>query len=165
MNQLSTPSQNLLAGAGLKGNVRVAIVSAQWHSDIVQQAVQSCAVRLTEHAPQVQVERFEVPGAFEIPLHAKALARKGHYDAIVACGLVVDGGVYRHDFVATAVIDGLMRVQLDTDVPVFSVVLTPHHFHDHADHQQFYFEHFVRKGQEAADACAATLVSLRRLRD
>ena len=51
-----------------------------------------------------------------------------------------------------AVIDGLMRVQLDTDVPVFSVVLTPHHFHEHAEHVDYFSTHFVKKGAEAARA-------------
>ena len=69
---------------------------------------------------------FEVPGAFEIPLHAKRLARSRPLRArSSACALVVDGGIYRHEFVAAAVIDGLMRVQLDTGVPVLSAVLTP----------------------------------------
>ena len=102
-------------------------------------------------------EFFEVPGAFEIPLTAKRLALTGRYRAIVAAGLVVDGGIYRHEFVATAVIDGLMRVQLDTDVPVFSVVLTPHHFHEHDEHIDYFTKHFVKKGAEAANAVAATL--------
>ena len=82
-----------------------------------------------------RVDLFEVTGAFEIPLHAKRLAESGRYSAVVASGLVVDGGIYRHEFVAEAVIDGLMRVQLDTGVPVFSAVLTPHHFHEHSDHR------------------------------
>ena len=93
------------------------------------------------------------------------LARTGRYDAIVACGFVVDGGIYRHEFVAQAVINGLMRVQLDTDVPVFSVVLTPQHFHEHEQHRQFFLDHFIEKGAEAARACLGTLASLRRVRD
>ena len=100
------------------------------------------------------------PGAYEIPLHAQVLARTGRYAGIVASGFVVDGGIYRHDFVAQAVIDGLMRVQLDTGVPVFSAVLTPHHFHEHEQHREFYFQHFVKKGQEAAQACVQTVSSL-----
>ncbi len=52
------------------------------------------------------IDVFKVPGAFELPLHAKKLARTGGYDAIVACALVVDGGIYRHDFVANAVVNG-----------------------------------------------------------
>jgi 6,7-dimethyl-8-ribityllumazine synthase len=88
------------------------------------------------------------------------LAQTGRYAAIIACGLVVNGGIYRHDFVASAVIDALMRVQLDTDVPVFSAVLTPRDFHDHEEHQNFFREHFVKKGTEVAGACLASLHSL-----
>ena len=113
--------------------------------------------------PESQVDFFEVPGAFEIPLHAKRLAETGAYDAIVAAGLVVDGGIYRHEFVADAVIDGLMRVQLDTGVPVISAVLTPHHFHEHETHRAFFFDHLETKGAEAARACAHTLDALERL--
>ena len=75
------------------------------------------------------------------------------------------GGIYRHDFVAHAVIDGLMRVQLDTGVPVISAVLTPHHFHEHAEHRRYFSEHFVVKGGEAARACLATVAALARLPD
>ena len=106
---------------------------------------------------------FEVPGAFELPLHARKLADTRRYDAIVACGFVVDGGIYRHEFVADAVIAGLMRVQLDTQVPVLSAVLTPKNFHEHDEHRRFYAEHFVIKGTEAAQACLSTVESLRRL--
>ncbi len=104
-----------------------------------------------------------MPGAFELPLHAKKLARSGRYRAIVAAGLVVDGGIYRHEFVAEAVINGLMSVQLDTDVPVISAVLTPHNFHEHETHQSFFSEHFNVKGREAARACASTIEALAEL--
>ena len=88
---------------------------------------------------------------------AQRLARSGRYAAVVACALVVDGGIYRHEFVASAVIDGLMRVQLDTGVPVLSVSLTPKDFHEHATHRDFFSQHFVEKGAEAARACHQTL--------
>ena len=76
---------------------------------------------------------------------------------MVACAFVVDGGIYRHEFVADTVVSALMDVQLKTEVPVFSVVLTPHHFHEIADHVTFFTEHFVKKGAEAADAVHLTL--------
>lgn len=147
-------------------NARIAIVSAAWHSDIVGQARESIISELqyNQAAPAMDVEEFDVPGAYEIPLHAQLLAKSGRFDAIIACGLVVDGGIYRHDFVAHAVIDGLMRVQLDTEVPVFSVVLTPHQFHETEEHRQFFTDHFVKKGIEAARACQQTLTSLRTLK-
>jgi 6,7-dimethyl-8-ribityllumazine synthase len=87
--------------------------------------------------PASSIDFFELPGAFEIPLHAKVLAKTGKYAGIVG-GLVVDGGIYRHDFVAQSVISALMQVQLDTEVPVFSAVLTPHHFHSHSEHHDYF---------------------------
>jgi succinylarginine dihydrolase len=83
---------------------------------------------------------------------------------IVAAALVVDGGIYRHEFVAQSVVSGLMQVQLETEVPVFSVSLTPHHFHAGSEHQTFFYEHFVHKGQEAARTCADTLHKVRAIR-
>lgn len=56
-----------------------------------------------------------------------------------------------------------MRVQLDTGVPVLSAVLTPKNFHDHAEHQRFFAEHFVLKGAEAARACLRTVHCLHAL--
>ena len=56
-----------------------------------------------------------------------------------------------------------MRVQLDTGVPVFSAVLTPHHFHEHEDHRRFFFDHFEVKGREVAKACTETVDALGRL--
>ncbi|MBY6538767.1 6,7-dimethyl-8-ribityllumazine synthase [Rhodococcus sp. BP-349] len=133
----------------------VAFVQATWHRELVDRVRQGFVREFGR-----EVDTFEVPGAFEIPLHAKRLALTGRYSAVVAAALVVDGGIYRHEFVETAVIDGLMRVQLDTDVPVFSVVLTPHHFHEHADHTSFFAEHLEKKGVEAASAVVRTLASL-----
>ena len=72
-------------------------------------------------------------------------------------------GIYRHEFVAETVVGALMRVQLDIDVPVLSVVLTPKDFHEHEVHRRFFAEHFVVKGTEAAQACLKTVESLRRL--
>ncbi|APE33941.1 riboflavin synthase subunit beta [Nocardia mangyaensis] len=142
----------------------VAFIRASWHSSIVNRAHEGFVAEYADLGfDPALVDVFDVPGAFEIPLHAKRLAATGRYDAIVAAALVVDGGIYRHDFVATAVIDGLMRVQLDSDVPVFSVVLTPHHFHEHSEHVDYYTNHFVTKGAEAARAVANTLSSLRSL--
>ena len=143
---------------------RIAFVQSCWHREIVDECRDAFLAELRERGvPEDEVDRFEVAGAFEIPLHAQRLAASGRYRAIVAAGLVVDGGIYRHEFVAEAVIDGLMRVQLDTGVPVFSAVLTPHHFHEHAEHQRFFHQHFEVKGREVAKACTETIASLEQL--
>ena len=109
---------------------------------------------ITAHRTPNRLQRSQ--GRVELPTG-------GDGDAIVACGLVVDGGIYRHEFVADAVVSGLMRVQLDTEVLVISAVLTPHHFHEHQTHTQFFAEHFVIKGHEAAEACIRTVESLAKL--
>ena len=113
---------------------------------------------------RARIDLFEVPGSFEIPLHAQLLAKTRRYTAIVAAGLVVDGGIYRHEFVADTVIKALMDVQLRTEVPVFSAVLTPQQFHESQAHFDFFRRHFATKGVEVAEACANTLLSLERLR-
>jgi 6,7-dimethyl-8-ribityllumazine synthase len=142
-------------------SVRIAFVQSLWHSDIVDRGRESFTAEIaTLGIASEQIDFFRVPGAFEIPLHARRLATTGRYAAVVGAGLVVDGGIYRHEFVAEAVINGLMRVQLDTNVPVISVVLTPHHFHEHDTHTQFFAEHFALKGAEAARACVQTVESL-----
>jgi 6,7-dimethyl-8-ribityllumazine synthase len=142
---------------GVRGT-RVAIISAGWHAELVARGRDS----LLDELAQLGIERgevdcYDVPGAFEIPLLAQQLARTRRYGAVIACALVVDGGIYRHEFVAGAVIDGLMRVQLDNGVPVLSMVLTPQAFHEHEVHSRFFAEHLVTKGREAARACVATL--------
>jgi 6,7-dimethyl-8-ribityllumazine synthase len=146
-------------------DVRIAFIRASWHSEIVDQCRRGFVAELGKAGhPESSVELFDVPGSFEIPLLAKLLAKSGRYAAIVGCGLVVDGGIYRHDFVAQAVIHGLMQVQLETEVPVLSVVLTPHHFHEHSEHQRYFHEHFVVKGHEAARACVRTIENVQSLR-
>jgi 6,7-dimethyl-8-ribityllumazine synthase len=132
---------------------RIAFVQSTWHREIVDQALAGLLDVIDHNA----LETFEVPGAFELPLHARLLADTGRFDAVIAAGFVVDGGIYRHEFVADAVISGLMRVQLDTLVPVFSCVLTPQQFHEHDTHQEFFRAHMVEKGREVARACLATL--------
>ena len=129
-----------------------------WHADIVAKAREAFIDDMSRSGWRANdLVSHDVPGAFEIPLRAQTLARSGRYAAIVACGMVVDGGIYRHDFVARTVIDALMRVQLDTGVPMLSVVLTPQAFHEHEEHRHFFGEHFVKKGREAARACQHVL--------
>ena len=146
-------------------NERVAFIQASWHKEIVDQSRKGfLAEMLVQGYQESDIDFFEVGGAFEIPLHAKLLAKTGRYAGIVGAALVVDGGIYRHDFVAQSVVSGLMQVQLETEVPVFSVSLTPHHCHAGEEHQKFFFDHFVHKGQEAAKTCVDTLQKIRAIK-
>ena len=132
-------------------HTRYAFVKANWHADIVDQAL----VGFLELIPTEQVDVFDVPGAFEMPLMARDLAATGRYGAVACAAFVVDGGIYRHDFVAQAVVDGLMRAGLDTGIPVLSVSLTPHHYQETDHRNAIYQAHFVEKGREAARAALA----------
>ena len=133
---------------GMIAPARFAFIKAQWHADIVDRALEG----FCELVPAQQVDVFDVPGAFEMPLLAQTLAGQGRYSAIACAAFVVDGGIYRHDFVASAVVDGLMRVGLDTGVPVLSVSLTPHQYQETDHHNAIYRDHFILKGREAAQA-------------
>jgi len=145
------------------GQNKIAFIQSCWHRDIVDCCRDSFLTEIEALSPH-QVELFEVPGAFEIPLHAKRLVQSGEYSAVVAAGLVVDGGIYRHEFVAQSVISGLMQLQLELDTPIFSAVLTPHQFHGSEEDIRFFREHFVHKGAEAAQACSATVQQLETLK-
>ena len=143
---------------------RIAYIQARWHHEIVRQSHAGFVEALEEQGfPAGRVELFDVPGVFEIPLTAKRLARTGRYDVIVAAGFIVDGGIYRHEFVSSAVIDAMMRLQLEEEVTLLSVVLTPQRFHEHEAHQAFFHDHFRTKGREAAEAALMTLENQARL--
>ncbi len=142
-------------------HTRYAFIKANWHSYIVDRALDG----FQELIPAEQVDVFDVPGAFEMPLLARDLAQTGRYDAVACAAFVVDGGIYRHDFVAKAVVDGLMRAGLDTGIPVLSVSLTPHQYQETAHHNAIYRAHFIEKGREAAQAAlkiTETRISLSR---
>ena len=129
-------------------HTRFAFVKARWHADIVDQAYAG----FTELIDPGHIETHDVPGAFELPLMAQDLARTNRFSAIICAAFVVDGGIYRHDFVAQSVVDGLMQAGLNTGVPVLSASLTPHHFQDTPHHKAIFQNHMIEKGREAARA-------------
>lgn len=131
--------------------VKYAFIKANWHNEIVDQALTG----FMDIIPESQIEIFDVPGAFELPLIVRDLARTGKYAAVIAAALVVDGGIYRHEFVAQAVVNGLMQAGMDSDIPVLSVSLTPHQFQETEHHINIYKDHFQLKGREAAQAALA----------
>jgi 6,7-dimethyl-8-ribityllumazine synthase len=129
-------------------HTRYAFIKANWHADIVARALDGFRELI---APE-DIDVFDVPGAFELPLLVRDLALSGRYAAVVAAAFVVDGGIYRHEFVAQAVVQGLMRAGMDSGVPVLSVSLTPHHYQETEHHKAIFRAHFIEKGREAARA-------------
>jgi 6,7-dimethyl-8-ribityllumazine synthase len=138
---------------------RIAFVQSAWHSEVVAECRLAFLAEIeARHIARAQIDIFEVPGSFEIPLHVQILAKTRRYTAVVAAGLVIDD-----EYIAETVIRALMEVQLRTEIPVFSAVVTPQQFRQTAD-ADFLRAHFASKGVEVAEACANTLLSLERLR-
>jgi 6,7-dimethyl-8-ribityllumazine synthase len=143
---------------------RIAYVQAGWHAEITDGCKAAFVEELERQGMATsEVDFVTVPGSLEIPLISKRLAATGRYKAVCASGLVVDGGIYRHEFVAQAVLNGIVQVSLETGVPVLSAVLTPQHFHEHEAHHRFFEEHMKVKGTELAQACASIIRTLSEL--
>jgi len=139
----------------------IAYVQAAWHTEITDHCRAAFMAEMAKRGYGAgAVEFFSVPGSLEIPLMARKLALTGRYAAVCASGLVVNGGIYRHDFVAQAVLHGIVQTSLETEVPVLSAVLTPHHFHEHQVHEEFFKKHMETKGKELAEACVAIIGQL-----
>lgn len=138
--------------------MKIALIKAAWHSEIVGNAVLSFHENISD---QYEIEEFEVPGSLEIPLLAQKLANTKNYKAICCVGFVTDGGIYRHDFVAHAILQSFMKVQLKTEIPVMSAVLTPQESfaEDGSNPKQYNFfkDHMLIKGKELAQSTMQTI--------
>ena len=103
-------------------DLRVAVVAASWHQEVMDGLLAGAEQAL--RAYQVENPKIvRVPGAFELPVVAKALAVHG-YDAVVALGVVIRGGTPHFDYVCNAATDGLTRVALDHTTAVGFGLLT-----------------------------------------
>ena len=104
---------------------RFAIVVARFNEFIVDSLQQGALQTLMRHGvPQSNLSIFKVPGAFELPLVARRIARQREYDAIISLGAVIRGATPHFDYVASQCASGLARISLDEDIPVIFGVLT-----------------------------------------
>ncbi|MDP3893800.1 6,7-dimethyl-8-ribityllumazine synthase [Nocardioides sp.] len=103
-------------------DLRVAVVAATWHPQVMDGLLAGAHRALADYSV-TECRVVRVPGAFELPVVAAALAQQG-YDAVVAFGVVIRGGTPHFDYVCNAATDGLTRVALDHGVPVGFGVLT-----------------------------------------
>ena len=104
---------------------RFAIVVARFNEFIVDSLQQGALQTLTRHGvPLSNLSIFKVPGAFELPLVARRVARQREYDAIISLGAVIRGATPHFDYVASQCASGLARISLDEDIPVIFGVLT-----------------------------------------
>jgi 6,7-dimethyl-8-ribityllumazine synthase len=102
--------------------LRLAVVATRWHREISDALVAGAQRALTECGVEDSAV-LRVPGAFELPVAAKALAQQ-RYDAVVALGVVIRGGTPHFDYVCRAATDGLTRVAIDAGIPVGFGLLT-----------------------------------------
>lgn len=142
-------------------SLRVAIVAASWHTQVMDGLLAGAQRACAEH--QVEPKVVRVPGSFELPVVAGALARAG-YDAVVALGVVIRGGTPHFDYVCEAATDGLTRVALDYTIALGFGVLTCD------DDQQAVDRAGLEgskedKGYEAASAALHTARTIRELKD
>lgn len=143
----------------------IAILRANWHTDIVNQGIKGFEEEIQRlgHDPEA-IEIWDVPGSLEFPLQSQLLAKTGKYQAIVCIGLIVDGGIYRHEFVAQTVVDGIVDVSRETEVPVISVAISPQKFDENDPKDiEFFRNHFIIKGTEAAQATDMMIKNLQKI--
>jgi len=156
MSGSGSPRLRIEGGGGL----RVAVVAAQWHEQVMSGLVDG-ALRALREAGVADPTVVRVPGTFELPVLAKALAAT--HDAVVALGVVVRGGTPHFDYVCQAATAGLTQVSVDTGVPIGFGVLTCD-----TDEQAYDRSGLPGstedKGYEASQAALAAALTLRDLR-
>ena len=132
-------------------DLRIGVVRSLFNQRVTDGLLQG-ATEVLEEAGAHNVTMIDVEGAFEVPLVAQQLA-SGGYDAVVALGAVIDGETDHYEHIAGRTSEGLMKVMLDTGVPIAFGILTvtdP----DHAIARSAPGE--KNKGREAANAAIRT---------
>ncbi|MBC9727054.1 6,7-dimethyl-8-ribityllumazine synthase [Streptomyces sp. TRM68367] len=140
------------------GDLRVAVIAAQWHEKVMDGLVDG-ALRALRDLGIDEPTLLRVPGSWELPVVAKALAGRG-YDAIVALGVVIRGGTPHFEYVCHGVTQGLTQVSVDTGVPVGFGVLTCDTDEQALDRAGLPGSS-EDKGHEAVTAAVATAATLR----
>jgi 6,7-dimethyl-8-ribityllumazine synthase len=142
-------------------DLRVAVVAARWHDQVMDGLLRGARRALADY----QVEEpsiVRVPGSFELPVVARALADKG-YEAVVALGVVIRGGTPHFEYVCTAATTGLSTIAVETGAAVGFGLLT-------CDTEEQAVERAglpgsrEDKGYEATAAALTTALTLRRIR-
>src|SRR5687768_12471184 len=138
-------------------DARVAIVAARFNEEVVGELLAGCLRRIKQLGlDESRVDTHRVPGAFELPLAAKLLARTKRFSAVICLGCVIRGETPHFDYVAGECARGLQRVALDEAVPIIFGVLTTDTEEQARDRAGGKHGH---AGERAADA-AAEMIAL-----
>jgi 6,7-dimethyl-8-ribityllumazine synthase len=105
--------------------IRFSILAARFNGFIVERLIEGALDTLGRHgAKDSDIELIRIPGAYELPLVAKAVARRKKCDAIIALGCVIRGATPHFDYVAGECSKGLAQISLEFDIPIGFGVLT-----------------------------------------
>ena len=141
---------------------RVALCVAQFYGELADK-LEAGARAALDDAGVADVDRFEVPGAFELPLVASYAARSGRYDAVVCLGAVIRGETDHYDYVCGEAAGGIQQVQLETGVPCGFGVLTVDTMQQALDRVTGGSKRDT--GRSAAEAALASLAVKQKLRE
>jgi len=136
---------------------RLAILVSRFNTDVTHGLRDGAIEWLAEHGI-TDVDVFDAPGAFELPLMAKTLARTGRYEGVICLGCVIKGDTAHFEFISLGATVGIMQAQLETGVPISFGVLTTYTDAQAVARSRADAEN---KGREASAACVETLTFLR----
>ena len=107
-----------------KSSIKICIVASQFNELIVESLIKSSIKTLEENGYQSDPEIFKVPGAYELPLAVKKGAEKKKPNGIIALGAIVRGATPHFDYITSETSAGLIKVSLESNIPVGFGVLT-----------------------------------------
>ena len=143
---------------------RVAIVAGRFNHVISRRLFEGATKRLAELNCS-DVDEVWVPGAFELPLAAQALAERGRYDGLIAIGVVIRGDTAHFEYVCRSATDGLSEVGLSTGLPIAFCVMTVNTLEQALARASGEGEKGVNKGAEAAEVVIEMIQLLGELRE
>ena len=132
-----------------KGKRAFQIVASQFNSQYVEGLVDHVEKELRSLASSAAISIHHVPGSFEIPVVVRELARKKKADAIIACGVIMQGETNHAKNLSRSVTDALQRIAVDYGIPVINVVLS---FNNEDQARERCLENRINRGAEAARA-------------
>jgi 6,7-dimethyl-8-ribityllumazine synthase len=141
---------------------RIGIVAAKFNKEVTSKLLNACVDTLIAHGIRKEnMNVVRVPGAFEIPLVARAMAKSGRCDAVICLGAVIRGDTPHFEYISAEVSRGIGQAALDTDVPIIFGVLTTEtvaQAAERADTKKF------NRGGEAAKSAIEMVMVMRRVK-
>ena len=117
---------NVVEGKMVADGIKIGIVASRFNEFIVSKLIGGAQDALVRHdVKDEDITLAWVPGAFEIPVVAKKMAKSGKYDAIICLGTVIRGATSHYDYVCNEVSKGIAQASMETGIPVmFGIVTT-----------------------------------------